>query len=125
MKKKLLLMLTLIGSVFLVGCGSGSSGGVSFYQKGLAVTYSLEENGKFTTNDSVYDRNKFTAAHKELPYGTKVVVTNLNNGRNTKVTINDHRMPEKKCIIKLSEKAAKELALFEEDEVSIDIISWG
>ena len=80
-----------------------------------------------TSYDERYDRNKLTGAHSNLPYGTMVKVTNLNNGRSVTLTINDKRVPEGNYIIKLSEKAASELATSSEkkDLFSIDIVKWG
>ena len=85
----------------------------------------LEENGIITSNNTRYERSALTAAHKNLPYGTKIKVTNLNNGRSVYLTITDHNMPDGDYIIKLSEKAASELAASDNDEFSIDIIKWG
>ncbi len=113
---------------FLCGCGSDSSSNndkYECYERGRATFYTLEENGSLTTNNSRYERNSLTAAHRNLPYGTKIKVTDLNNGRTVFLTINDHRLPDGNYIIKLSEKAANELAASEEHEFSIDIIKWG
>lgn len=108
------------------GCGSDSSNKVSYYLKGFAAFYELEENGKPTSdNYARYDRNELTAAQPNLPYGTKVMVTNLNNGRKATLTINDHDMPEGEYIIKLSEKAARDLVADSSHEFTIHIITWG
>ncbi len=113
--------------LFIAGCGSSSDGHSesACYESGKAAFYSLKENGTLTSNNTRYERSQLTASHKNLPYGTKVKVTDLNNGRNVFVTINDHNMPEGNYIIKLSEKAANELAASEEHEFSLDIIKWG
>ena len=128
MKKKIFLFLfSLITLTFIYGCGSDSSSKNKYdcYEKGYAVFYTIEENGTLTSNNTRYERSALTAAHKNLPYGTIIKVTNLNNGRSTNVTINDHNMPEGDYIIKLSEKAANELAASSDHEFSIDIIKWG
>lgn len=109
-----------------MGCGSGSSNEVSYFAKGFAAFYKLEENGKPTSdNYARYDRNALTAAQANLPYGTKVMVTNLRNGRKTTVTVNDHNMPEGDYVIKLSEKAARELVADSSHEFTLNIITWG
>ena len=129
MKQKIyLLFICVFSMLFIVGCGSDSNSNSSdnaSYETGRAAFYTLEENGTLTSNNTRYERSALTASHKNLPYGTKIKVTDLNNGRNVIVTINDHNMPEGDYVIKLSEKAANELAAFEEHEFSIDIIKWG
>jgi|SRR5690606_14976544 len=54
-----------------------------------ASYYHNKFNGRKTANGEIFDNNKFTAAHKTLPFGTKVKVTNLANGKSVVVTIND------------------------------------
>ena len=129
MKEKIILLFICIMTIaFVSGCGSDSNSNRSdngCYETGYAAFYTLEENGILTSNNTRYERSVLTASHKNLPYGTKVKVTDLNNGRNVIVTINDHNMPDGNYIIKLSEKAANELAASSEHEFSIDIIKWG
>ena len=128
MKQKIfLLLLSFISLTFIYGCGSDSDSSNKYdcYEKGYAAFYTIEENGTLTSNNTRYERSALTAAHKSLPYGTKIKITNLNNGRSTSVTINDHNMPEGNYIIKLSEKAASELAASQNHEFSIDIVKWG
>ena len=50
-------------------------------EEGIANFYSDKFQGKKTASGAVYDKNKLTASHKTLPYGTKVKVTNLDNGK--------------------------------------------
>ena len=129
MKPRILIfVLSLMALAILCGCGSDSNSNSSdnaCYESGRAAFYTLEENGTLTSNNTRYERSALTASHKNLPYGTKIKVTDLNNGRNVIVSINDHNMPEGDYIIKLSEKAANELAASSDHEFSIDIIKWG
>lgn len=127
MKHKIIFFfICFFSMLFIAGCGSNSNSSDSgCYESGRAAFYTLEENGTLTSNNTRYERSALTASHKNLPYGTKVKVIDLNNGRNVVVTINDHNMPEGNYIIKLSEKAANELAASEEHEFSLDIIKWG
>ena len=126
-KKTFIFLLSLLALTFINGCGSDSNSGNNYdcYEKGFAAFYSIEENGTLTSNNTRYERSALTASHKNLPYGTIVKITNLNNGRNTNVTINDHNMPEGNYIIKISEKAANELAASPNHEFSIDVVKWG
>ena len=128
--KYYICLLCLISSLFLAGCKSGSDDKTDTelcYEKGLAAVYDITENGNATSKANThYERSALTASHHNLPYNTRIKVTNLNNGRSVNVTINDHNMPEdEQYVIKLSEKAAKEIAYNEGQEVSIDIITWG
>ena len=129
MKQKIyLLFIFAFLMLFIAGCGSDSNSNSSdsaCYESGRAAFYTIEENGTLTSNNTRYERSALTASHKNLPYGTKIKVTDLNNGRNVIVSINDHNMPEGDYIIKLSEKAANELAASSDHEFSIDIIKWG
>lgn len=66
-------------------------------------------NGRKTANGETFNKNKLTAAHKTLPFGTIVKVKNLGNGQTVKVRINDRGPFVKGRIIDLSEKAAKKI----------------
>ena len=65
--------------------------------------------GRKTANGETFNKNKLTAAHKTLPFGTIVRVKNLGNGQTVKVRINDRGPFVKGRIIDLSEKAAKKI----------------
>ena len=54
-----------------------------------ASYYHDKFNGRKTASGEVFDNSKLTAAHRTLPFGTEVKVTNLNNGKEVIVTIND------------------------------------
>jgi rare lipoprotein A len=57
--------------------------------KGLASWYGRQHHGKSTASGEVYDMHDLTAAHRTLPLGTRLMVTNLENGRAVEVRIND------------------------------------
>src|SRR5262245_11981193 len=81
-------------------------------ETGNAVYYNDKLVGRPLTSGENYDRNALTAAHRTLPLGTMVRVTNLKNNKNVVVRIND-RGPHgvKSDIIDLSGRAAEELDL--------------
>jgi rare lipoprotein A len=83
----------------------GPSGG----QTGEASWYGEPHHGRTTASGEIYDMNKLTAAHRTLPLGTRVLVTNLKNGRAVEVRINDRGPSVDGRIIDLSFAAAKEL----------------
>ncbi|MCB0359449.1 MAG: hypothetical protein KDD44_07425, partial [Bdellovibrionales bacterium] len=58
------------------------------FQKGEASYYGEEFAGQRTASSERYDPSEFTAAHRSLPFGTRVAVHNLENGKTTEVRIN-------------------------------------
>jgi rare lipoprotein A len=81
-------------------------------QKGNASYYARKFEGRRTANGEKYRRKLLTAAHKTLPFNTKVKVSNPKNGRWVIVRINDRGPYHKKRIIDLSERAARHLGIF-------------
>ena len=92
---------------------------------GIAAYYADMFHGRKTASGETYDKNKLTAAHKTLPFGTKVKVTNLANMKTVIVKIND-RGPfgDRKRIIDLSRAAANRLDMIRMGiiEVELEII---
>ncbi len=78
-------------------------------QKGKASYYANKFEGRKTASGEVYHANKKTAAHKTLPFGTMVKVTNLDNNKSVVVRINDRGPFVKGRIIDLSKSAAKQI----------------
>ena len=89
---------------------SKSSGG-SEYQSGMASWYGGNFNGRKTANGEIYNMNEMTAAHKTLPFGTLVRVTNTRNGDTVDVRINDRGPFVGGRIIDLSRAAASDIGL--------------
>ena len=77
--------------------------------EGIASYYADKFVGRTTASGEKYKHNKLTAAHKTLPFGTKVKVTNLTNKKSVVVVINDRGPFVKGRIIDLSKSAAKKL----------------
>ena len=88
---------------------AASSGGSN--EQGLAAVYSDRLNGHRTANGQRYDRNKLTAAHKTLPFGTQLKVTNTSNGKSVIVRINDRGPKEADRILDISPRAARALSI--------------
>jgi rare lipoprotein A len=87
--------------------------------KGNASYYSESFKGRRTASGEIFSNEKLTAAHKNLPFGTRVKVTNLNNGKSVVVTIND-RLPGKSTrVIDLSQKAAKAIGMIRSGVVPV------
>ena len=79
------------------------------YQSGVASFYSKSLNGSKTSNGERHVSTAMVAAHKSLPFGTKVKVTNLNNGKSVIVRINDRGPFVKGRVIDLSYAAFSQI----------------
>lgn len=86
--------------------------GENFKQMGIASWYGPRFHGKLTASGERYDMNKMTAAHKTLPIGAWVEVTNLSNHLKVVVRINDRGPFHSGRIIDVSKAAAKQLGIF-------------
>jgi len=95
-------------------------------QKGLATWYGIQYHGKKTSSGEVYNKNRMTAAHPTLPFGTKVKVTNAVTNKSVIVRVND-RGPfgNKQRIIDLSEAAARKIKIYHhgEAQVTVEVLS--
>jgi rare lipoprotein A len=109
--KKLKWLSILCSVIFLAACAGQSYFRTGNVQKGLASWYGPDFHGKLTSNNEIYNMHALTAAHKTLPFGAYVKVTNLNNGKSVIVRINDRGPFVKGRIIDLSYAAAKKLAM--------------
>lgn len=78
---------------------------------GMASYYSREIAGNRTANGEVCDPDDLTAAHRTLPFGSKVRVTNLANGESVIVRINDRGPFGRGRVIDISHAAAKEIGM--------------
>ena len=96
-------------------------------QIGIASYYGKKFHRKLTANGQRFNMYKVSAAHKTLPLGTRVKVTNLNNGKSIRLTINDRGPFKKGRILDLSYKAAQKLGFVNEGttKVRIDVIKLG
>jgi rare lipoprotein A len=78
---------------------------------GLAAVYSDRLNGHKTASGKRYDKTALTAAHPTLPFGSKVKITNENNGKSVVVTINDRGPTQPDRVLDISQAAAKKLGI--------------
>lgn len=95
----------------------------NFSQTGLAAWYGEEANGNTTAIGEQFDPNALTAAHPTLPIPSYVRVTNLANGRQLVVRVNDRGPYTSGRIIDLSKAAADRLNLSSNTKVKVDFIS--
>jgi rare lipoprotein A len=78
-------------------------------QEGMASVYSKDFDGKRTASGERYDSRALTAAHRTLPLGTQIRVTNLDNGKSVRVRVNDRGPHVRGRIVDLSSSAAAAL----------------
>jgi rare lipoprotein A len=90
-------------------------------QEGNATFYGREAHGGPTASGERFNMYAMTAAHKTLPMGTRVRVTNLRNGRSVTVRINDRGPYARGRIIDVSYAAAKELGMLEAGVVPVRV----
>lgn len=77
----------------------------------MAAVYNHRLSGHKTANGERYDANRLTAAHKTLPFGTMVKVTNVKNQKTVTVRINDRGPTQAGRILDLSTAAAQTLGI--------------
>ena len=120
-------MLILIG--LLTGCGGRAglrSGGLTTtIQEGKASYYHDGLHGNLTANGETYNRKSLTAAHRTLPFGTEVRVTNLTNGKSVCLRINDRGPFVRGRIIDVSHRAAELLGFVREGcaDIRLEVIA--
>ncbi|QLB15708.1 hypothetical protein A6B39_09705 [Mannheimia granulomatis] len=81
------------------------------FQTGVASYYANKFNGRLTANGEIFSNTKMTAAHKTLPFGTLIEVTNLRNGRSVIVRVNDRGPYSHARVVDLSSAAAKKIGM--------------
>ncbi|MFP5042957.1 septal ring lytic transglycosylase RlpA family protein [Parasediminibacterium sp. JCM 36343] len=125
--KKILYCLVI--SICLIAChrksipdGELSGPGTLHTQTGIASFYSDKFSGSGTASGETYQPSKYTAAHRTLPFGTMVKVTNKANGKSVIVRINDRGPFAAGRIIDLSKAAAKAIDMVNAGVVSVVIL---
>ena len=93
----------------------------NYVQEGVASWYGTDFHGKRTANGEKYDMNEMTAAHTTLPMPSVVKVTNLENGRMVKVTVNDRGPFHSTRIIDVSRRAAQLLGFYEQGTTRVRV----
>ena len=104
---------------FAAACAGGpppaTSPTLGWSETGIASWYGPGFQGNQTANGETYDMEAMTAAHKELPFNTRVQVENLDNGRTVEVRINDRGPFVDGRIIDLSRGAARQIDMIGSD----------
>lgn len=129
----LLVTFCLLAASGCAGPGTGVGGPTmessratrELVQVGEASYYAASFNGRRMAGGEIYDDSRLTAAHRTLPFGTRVRVTNLSNGKSVVVTIQDRGPSIRRRVIDLSGRAARELGFVREGvtQVRVEVIS--
>ena len=113
--RKIRLTLT----AFLLAFASGAMAQIT--EVGVASFYADKFDGKITASGETFSQKKLTAAHRTLPFGTVVRVTNLDNNISVDVTVNDRGPFVDKRIIDLSKAAAEKLKFVAKGTASVKV----
>lgn len=113
---------SIVVCLLLCSCHRKTAGGSSSgAESGYASYYADKYEGRKTSNGEIFRQRKLTAAHKTLPFGTKVKVTNLSNGQTVRVRINDRGPFIEGRIIDLSKAAAKKIDMISAGVIKVKI----
>lgn len=99
-----------------------------FYKSGVTVSFYADDfHGKKTSSGEAFNMYDLTCAHKILPFGTKVKVTNLQNGKSVVVRVNDRGPFVKTREMDLSKAAAVKIGMIKDGtaKVNLEIVSLG
>jgi len=88
---------------------------------GKATYYASKFEGRRTSNGERYAGSKFTAAHKSLPFGTLIEVTNKRSGKKAIVRVNDRGPHSRSAILDLSYSAAKKLGIVNSGHAKVSV----
>jgi len=123
--KNSLLSSAMLALVFLVSVDVQARVAPGYTQAGTASYYHDRFHGRKTASGVKYNKNALSAAHKTLPLGSKVKVTDTRSGRSVVVKINDRGPYVKGRVIDLSRAAAKEIGLTKKGlaKVKVEVLS--
>ncbi len=118
----------ILGLMLAVGCSHAVQHGKKQISPrtyapeiGEASYYSSRLEGRRTANGEIYRPNLFTCAHKSLPWGTQLRVTNLENGKSVVVRVNDRGPFVRGRIVDLSYVAARKLGILRSGHAKVRI----
>lgn len=137
MSSRAALLLALAAALWLGGCSTtrepspsdlglpGSwdgPGGGSEIERGMASWYGQQFHGRRTASGERYDMHAFTAAHRTLPFGTRVRVRSVHTGKEVVVRINDRGPFRRGRVIDLSRAAINALGLRQRGVTTVELL---
>ena len=127
---RLILFLVLIVQPLIIGAHNNNKKDENLTENAKSKCHALVGHASFygecskfikTANEEDFSNEKYTAAHKTLPFGTRVRVTNTKNGKSVIVRINDRGPFIQNRIIDLTLVAAKEIDMIREGVVPVEL----
>lgn len=119
--KKTLITAALLTVLLPIGSDTLARDGSARTQKGIASYYHDSLHGRKTASGQRYSKHRFSAAHRTLPIGTKVQVTDTKTGRSIVVKVNDRGPFARGRIIDLSREAATELGIVKKGVAKVEL----
>lgn len=123
--KKALLTAGLLTGIMPLASNAAEASESGHVQQGIASVYHDKFHGRRTASGQPYNKNQLSAAHRSLPLGTRVRVTDTKTGRSVVVRINDRGPFVRGRILDLSKQAARELGISERGtaRVAVKVLS--
>ena len=91
-------------------------------QEGYASWYGGKFHGRKTSSGEVFNKHKFTAASRDYPLGTYLLVRNLSNGEDVVVVVTDRGPAKKSRIIDLSKSAAEKIGMLKQGIAKVQVM---
>ncbi|NYF89824.1 septal ring lytic transglycosylase RlpA family protein [Tunturiibacter empetritectus] len=125
MKRTLMMFFVAVLGLAPVVMAQGQTVGQK--ETGLAAVYSSRLNGHVTASGQMYNGSALTAAHKTLPYGTKIKVTNTKNDKSVVLQVNDRGPVQAGRILDITPAAAARLGIPRKAmrDVPVEVIEQG
>ena len=99
----------------------GANARTSDIQKGVAAFYSQKMEGHKTACGGTYVASEMTTAHRTLPCGTKVRITNTKNGKSVEATVTDWGPTSRKRIVDVSRAVAEQLDFVKQGTTTVEV----
>jgi peptidoglycan lytic transglycosylase len=115
-QRRIVTILVTLATVSMISITAAQTG-----EEGVANFYSDKVQGKKTASGEVYDKDGLTASHKKIPYGTKVKVTNVENGKSVVVTVNDRMAASNPAVIDVTRRGAEELGFVKAGKAKVKL----
>jgi rare lipoprotein A len=118
----ILLATALTGSAAKKQAASAKGASGSQTEKGVAAFYSRRMEGHKTACGGTYVASALTTAHRTLPCGTKLRITNTRNGKSIEATVNDRGPTSKKRIVDVSRAVAEQLDFVKQGTTTVEVV---
>ena len=119
--KKTLAAAALMTFLLPIGSDTQARDNLRQTQQGIASYYHDSLHGLKTASGQRYNKNRLSAAHKTLPLGTQIKVTDTRTGRSIIVKVNDRGPFVKGRVLDLSREAAKELGIIKKGVAKVEL----